>query len=332
MIIVTGGAGFIGSNLIASLNQLGHNNILLVDNLSNVDKIPNLQGLEVADYMDKHEFLELVESGQSLGQVDCVFHQGACSDTMADDGEYVMRNNFTYSKLLYDWCRQYCNKFIYASSASVYGDNKEFIESAENEKALNAYAYSKLLFDNYIRQQHQNEQSLQVVGLRYFNVYGPRESHKGRMASVAFHFLNQLKQQGYVNLFEGNDGFGHGQQIRDFVYIKDVVKVNLHFFNQTNQSGIFNLGTGKGQTFNDVALAAINTYRHQRSEPVLTLQQAIDSDVLRYVPMPEKLLGKYQSYTQADLTNLRELAGYEHTFSDVNTGVSEYVNLRLHQE
>lgn len=327
MIIVTGGAGFIGSNLVKSLNSQGRSDILVVDNLSNVEKINNLSDLDIADYMDKDEFFELmrddVESRSLPDKVTQVFHQGACSDTMATDGRYVMRNNFTYSKLLYQFCKKNSAQYIYASSASVYGAGKIFEESPENESTLNAYAYSKLLFDNYIRSQPVA--GIQCVGLRFFNVYGPREQHKGRMASVAWHFRNQFLFDGRVKLFTGTDGYEDGEQRRDFVSVDDVVDVNMFFMNHPAISGIFNVGTGRCQSFNDVALSVINKFRAEQGELPMTLEKAVKQGVIEYMPMPAALHGKYQSFTEANLDRLRK-AGYTQEFLTVEQGVDRYMN------
>ncbi len=321
MIIVTGGAGFIGSNIVRSLNQDGISDILVVDNLSNADKIKNLADLKISDYLDKHEFYELMRTGGSPGPVSAVFHQGACSDTMETDGKYVLHNNFTYSKTLFHFCQQHKAQFIYASSASVYGDGSIFIEDTANESALNAYAWSKLLFDNYIR--NQNPIDIQCVGLRYFNVYGPREFHKGRMASVAWHFYNQYRDNGVVKPFVGTDGYDDGGQLRDFVYVDDVVDVNLYLLKNPQINGIYNVGTGKCQSFNDVALAVINCWRNHQGKDKIELPEATASGEIDYIPLPEALVGKYQSYTQAELSNLRG-TGYDQAAKNVTQGVEKY--------
>lgn len=331
MIIVTGGAGFIGSNLVRGLNDRGIENILVVDNLTNVDKIKNLADLKIADYMDKNAFFELIADSErwenggkssSLPNITAVLHEGACSDTMATDGQYVLHNNFTYTKALFHFCRQVNAQFIYASSASVYGAGSVFKEQPEYESVLNAYAYSKLLFDQYVRQQPALEN--QCVGLRYFNVYGPREQHKGRMASVAWHFRNQFHESGKVRLFAGSGGYADGEQRRDFIYVDDVVKVNMYLLDNPNVSGIFNVGTGRCQSFNDVAVSVVNTLRKREGLNAITLEQGVIEGLIEYVPMPEALNGKYQSYTEADMTALSE-QGYSEPFSNVEQGVSSYI-------
>ena len=321
--IITGAAGFIGSNLVKALNERGENNIIAVDNLKNADKFRNLVDCEIADYLDKQVFLERLQDGFFDGLVRAVLHQGACSDTMETDGRYMMDNNYQYTLELLNYCQNEEIPFLYASSASVYGGGSVFKESRECEAPLNVYAYSKFLFDQIVRRRLQ-KRSAQVVGLRYFNVYGPREAHKGRMASVAYHFFNQYRAEGRVKLFEGCDGYANGGQLRDFVSIEDVVKVNMYFLDNPHKSGIFNLGTGQAQSFNDVAVAAINTLRNAESRPVLSLEEMQQQGLISYIPFPEQLRGKYQSYTQADISALRS-SGYSGNFLSVEHGVARYV-------
>lgn len=309
MIIVTGGAGFIGSNLVLGLNQRGYDDILVVDHLSNGVKYKNLVDCRIADYLDRETFLERLQQGFFQAEtIDAIFHQGACSTTTEWDGRYMMENNYEYSKALFHYCQQHKIPFIYASSAAVYGDDQTFKEELAYEGPLNVYGYSKYQFDQYLR-RFQDKLTAQVVGLRYFNVYGPREAHKGSMASVAFHLNNQLKESDGIRLFEGCDGYGDGEQRRDFVYVGDVVDINLWFLDHPEVSGIFNCGTGRSQTFNDVANAVI-TY-HQRGE-------------IEYIPFPEHLKGCYQSFTEANLENLRS-AGCDHRFKSVEEGVRLYM-------
>ncbi len=325
--IVTGAAGFIGSNLVKALNERGENNIIAVDNLKRADKFRNLTDCEIADYMDKEDFLEHLRDGYFDGLLAAVLHEGACSDTMETDGRYMMQNNYRYSLQLLDYCQEEEVPFLYASSASVYGGGTVFKESRENESPLNVYAYSKFLFDQVVRRRW-SKRTTQIVGLRYFNVYGQREQHKGRMASVAFHFFNQFRADGYVKLFEGCDGYANGGQLRDFVSVEDVVKVNMHFLDHPEASGIFNLGTGHAQSFNDVAVAVINTLRAEEGKPALSLAEIQKQELLRYIPFPDALKGKYQSYTQADMGALRE-SGYKAPFLTVEQGVARYVNHML---
>lgn len=320
MIIVTGAAGFIGSNLVHALNRRGERDIVAVDNLTRAEKFSNLVDCEIADYLDKRDLLD------RLGSIDglrAVFHQGACSDTMESDGRYMMENNYRYTLALLDHCAARGIPFIYASSAAVYGGSSRFVEERDCEHPLNVYGYSKFLVDQIVRRRQQALRS-QVVGLRYFNVYGPRESHKARMASVAFHNHNQFLAEGRVRLFDGWDGWPAGGQTRDFIHVDDVVAVNLHFLDNPGVSGIFNLGTGRAQPFNDIASTVVNTHRRLAGEPALALDQLVARGLIEYVPFPDALKGKYQSFTQADIGRLRS-AGYGAAFSTVETGVARYV-------
>jgi ADP-L-glycero-D-manno-heptose 6-epimerase len=325
--IVTGAAGFIGSNLVKALNDRGISNIIAVDNMKQADKFKNLVDCDITDYMSKEDFIEQLNAGIFDGEVAAVLHQGACSDTMETDGRYMMQNNYQYSLDILNFCQDEEIPLLYASSASVYGMGPKFIESREHESPLNVYAYSKFLFDQIVRRRW-DERTSQIVGLRYFNVYGSREQHKGRMASVAYHFFNQYRAEGYVKLFEGCEGYANGAQLRDFVSIEDVVKVNMHFLDHPDQSGIFNLGTGKAQSFNDVALSTINALRVKNGESKLTLEQMHQQQLIRYIAFPEQLKGKYQSYTQADISALREI-GYNKEFFNVDEGTTRYVNYLL---
>jgi len=325
--IVTGAAGFIGSNLVKALNQRGEHNIIAVDNLTHADKFKNLVDCEIADYLDKKDFLQKLQEGFFDGLVTAVLHQGACSDTMETDGRYMMENNYQYTLELLNYCQNEEVPFLYASSASVYGGGSVFKESRECEAPLNVYAYSKFLFDQIVRRRW-HKRSAQIVGLRYFNVYGPREQHKARMASVAYHFFNQYRAEGKVKLFEGCDGYAHGGQLRDFVSIEDVVKVNMYFLDHPQKSGIFNLGTGQAQSFNDVAVATINTLRNADGKPALSITELQQQGILSYIPFPDALRGKYQSYTQADIGALRN-SGYSEPFLSVEQGVAKYVEQML---
>ena len=326
-IIVTGAAGFIGANLVKALNDRGVSDIIAVDNLSRSEKFKNLVDCELSDYLDKQEFLRMVKEDSLSEDIDVVFHQGACSDTMESDGRYMMENNYRYSVALLDYCQERDIPFIYASSAAVYGAGPEFREAREYESPLNVYGYSKFLFDQHVRARW-NQLSAQVAGFRYFNVYGPREFHKGRMASVAFHCFNQYRAEGRVKLFEGSNGYAAGEQIRDFVSVEDVVKVNLYMFDNPDISGIFNVGTGRGQTFNDVAVAAVNACRIHEGKGPLSLNAMREEGIIQYISFPEALKGKYQSYTQADVEVLRS-AGYEDEFLTVEQGVANYINWLL---
>ncbi|AEV26327.1 MULTISPECIES: ADP-glyceromanno-heptose 6-epimerase [Azospira] len=321
--IVTGAAGFVGANLVKALNERGITRIIAVDNLTKADKFKNLVDCEIADYLDKGEFLERLLCGHFDGDVEAIFHEGACSDTMETDGRYMMENNYRYSLSLLDWCLEQEVQLLYASSAATYGGSSVFKEERQYEAPLNVYGYSKFLFDQIVRQRLP-EAGSQVVGFRYFNVYGPRESHKGRMASVAFHHFNQYRAEGKVKLFEGCDGYANGEQQRDFVYVKDVAKVNLYFLDHPEKSGIFNLGTGRAQSFNDVAVATVNSCRAAEGKPALSLEAMVQQGLVEYVAFPEALKGKYQSFTQADLSKLRS-AGYGDEFATVAEGVADYV-------
>jgi ADP-L-glycero-D-manno-heptose 6-epimerase len=323
MIIVTGAAGFIGSNIVRGLNHRGITNILAVDDLTDGDKFVNLVGAQIADYMHKDDFRRRVLDG-SLSGVRAVFHQGACSDTTERDGRFMMDNNYRVTLELFEYCQTHKVPLIYASSAAVYGAGPVYTESLENERPLNVYGYSKFLFDQVVRARGALL-TAQVVGLRYFNVYGPQEQHKGRMASVAFHNMNQFLAEGYVRLFGGWDGYVDGGQMRDFISVHDVVDVNLHFLDHPETSGIFNCGTGRAQPFNDVAVAVVNAMRHIQGKTSLPLEDLVKQGLLRYDGFPDDLKGRYQSYTQADVTALRR-AGFTAPMRDVQTGVSEYVH------
>lgn len=309
MIIITGGAGFIGSNLVKTLNAQGRTDILVVDNLKQGIKFKNLVDCLILDFMDKEEFLKHIQRGTIFeGGIDAVFHLGACSSTTEWDGHYMMANNYTYSRSLFNYCLIQRVPFIYASSAAVYGNGTVFKEEPIYEAPLNIYGYSKLLFDQYVRRHCAHAHS-QIVGLRYFNVYGPREAHKGNMASIAFQLFQQFQAGESLKLFEGSGGYAAGEQCRDFIYIDDVCALQLWFFHNPQHSGIFNIGTGYAQSFNDVAQAIINYY---------------GKGSITYIPFPKKLRDHYQSYTQADLNLLRSV-GYSAPFINVAEGVTAYL-------
>ncbi|MBC8023905.1 MAG: ADP-glyceromanno-heptose 6-epimerase [Burkholderiales bacterium] len=325
-LVVTGAAGFIGSNLVKALNERGERDIVAVDNLARADKVANLADLDIRDFVDKREFIARIENGTYAAKVGAVLHQGACSDTMETDGRYMMENNYDYSMKLMRWCAERKVPFIYASSASVYGGGRVFAEAREHEAPLNVYGYSKFLFDQAVRRELKGAPA-QVAGFRYFNVYGPREAHKGRMASVAYHFHDQYLANGKVKLFEGSGGYAAGEQLRDFVSVEDVVRVNLFFLDHPRVSGIFNVGTGRAQSFNEVARATINAVRATRGEKALSLAELRSAGAIEYVPFPPQLVGKYQSFTEADLSKLRA-AGYDKSFLTVEEGVRRYVQAR----
>jgi len=308
MIIVTGCNGFIGSNLVSQLNKLGFNNIIGVDDLSRKKNLINIEHCEIEGLLDIEEFeSNYLLKDKSFNDVNQIFHQGACTNTMEWDAEYMMKNNFSFSQQLLDFAERNSVSFIYASSASVYGGGKKFEEIRENENPINLYAFSKYLFDQLVRQKVKANK-IQIVGLRYFNVYGPNESHKGQMASVAYHLHQQLKEGNDVKLFEGSGGFGPGEQRRDFIYVDDVVKVNLWFMNNPDVSGIFNVGTGKSQTFNEVAKAVIEWH---------------GKGSITYIPFPKELIDSYQSFTEANIDRLRQ---DQEDFLDVQSGIKLYLD------
>ena len=322
--VVTGAAGFIGSNLVKALNARGDSSILAVDDLTDADKFRNLVDCDIADYVDKDEFLSRLTDGDFDDDIATMLHQGACSDTMATDGRYMLANNYRYSVRLLDHCQDNDIPFLYASSAAVYGAGPAFREERVCEAPLNVYGYSKFLFDQYVRRM-LSERTAQVAGFRYFNVYGPREAHKERMASVVWHFFNQYRASGKVQLFEGSGGYAAGDQCRDFVSVEDVVKVNLDFLDHPERSGIYNLGTGTAATFNAVATATINACRAAEGAPVLPFAELHRAGAIEYIAFPSALAGKYQSFTQADLSRLHD-AGYAAPLLQVDEGVARCVN------
>ena len=315
--VVTGAAGFIGSKIVEALNLAGVTDIIAVDNLQQSEKVRNLARLDIADYLDQSDFISRLDAFD--GAVEAVLHQGACSDTMESDGRYMMENNYRYSKLLLDWCQESEVPLLYASSGSVYGSGPEFREERSCERPLNVYGYSKFLFDQLVRRLLPQNTS-QVAGFRYFNVYGPNEAHKGRMASVAFHAYHQLLSQGKVKLFVGSGGYADGEQRRDFVHVDDVVDVNLWFLERRHLSGIYNCGTGRAQSFSELAAAVINSVQGTSLSP----KELAARGLIEYIPFPPGLKEKYQSFTEADLSRLRA-AGYPGEFKSVEQGVAAYV-------
>lgn len=314
MIVVTGGAGFIGSNIIKALNARGITNILLVDDLTNGHKVHNIADLKIKSYMDKDDFLEYIRESliHDYNDISAIFHQGACSSTTEWNGKYVMHNNYSYSKTLQNFARLNQIQFIYASSASVYGlGEKGFAIDEICEHPINVYAYSKLLFDNHIRTCLSNENTSQIAGLRYFNVYGPREQHKGSMSSVMYHFNNQLLESDKIKLFGSYNGYADGEHTRDFIHVDDVVKVNLWFYDNPHISGIYNVGTGISETYNTVAKIIIDYH---------------GTGKIKYTKFPKSLENAYQSYTKADLSLLR-YAGYNEEFKSIKDGIKEYLDI-----
>ena len=321
-VVVTGAAGMIGSNLVHGLNAIGIDDVIAVDDLTDGPKYRNLLGAKLSDYFDRSEFYGRFAKGE-FGRVTAVFHEGACSDTMEHNGRYMMDTNYRCSKDLLDACQAQDTRLLYASSAATYGGSASFREEPQFEQPLNVYGYSKLLFDNVVRRVLPKA-TTQIAGFRYFNVYGPREQHKGRMASVAFHHFNQFRDTGKVKLFGEYNGYAQGEQSRDFVFVDDVVAVNLWFLQNPQASGIFNLGSGRAQPFNDVAVATVNASRAIKGESALPLAELVRQGFIDYIPFPDALVGKYQCFTQADLARLRAV-GCQHAFADVATGVERYV-------
>jgi ADP-L-glycero-D-manno-heptose 6-epimerase len=307
MIIVTGGAGFVGSNLVAALNAKGVADILVVDRKG--DNFRNLGDLKFSEFMRPEEFARAIERKSLPSRIEAIFHQGACADTTCTDGRYMIENNFSFSKLILHFALSRRVPLVYASSAAVYGGSSAFAPARENERPLNLYALSKLAFDDHVRIVAARSEST-VAGLRYFNVYGPRETHKGKMASMVYQLYRQLKAGGRARLFKGSDGYADGEQRRDFVFVGDVARVNLAMADGPARSGIFNVGTGDSRSFNDVARIII---------------ARLGAGAIEYVPFPENLVGRYQSLTQAELSGLRN-AGYVEPFTTLENGIARSID------
>lgn len=304
MHIVTGGAGFIGSNLVHALNRRGIRDIVIVDDLGQGDKLLNLNSLEFADIVDVRKVEGLIASLRGA-RIDAVLHQGACSDTTESDGRFMMETNFESSKSWFQFCAGRC-PFLYASSAATYGmGSAGFVESPGCEWPLNVYGFSKLAFDNWVRARLASS-TTPVVGLRYFNVYGPQENHKGRMASLVYKLHGQAARGEALTLFEGSKDF-----LRDFICVEDVVDVNLFFLDHPSARGIFNCGSGRAESFEQLARATAGHFSNSR---------------VVEVPFPADLRGKYQAFTRADLTALRR-AGYQREFTSLEEGVRRYVDV-----
>ena len=328
-VVVTGAAGFIGANMVQGLNTMGIGDVIAVDDLTDGPKFANIRDAAISDYLDRRDFYTRFAAGD-FGKVDAVFHEGACSDTMEHDGRLMMDLNYRCSKELLDACMTQGTRLLYASSAAVYGASRQFREDPALERPLNVYGYSKLLFDQVVRRALPTA-PIQIAGFRYFNVYGPREQHKGRMASVAFHHWGQVTKGEPVRLFGGYDGYGPGEQSRDFVFVGDVVATKLWFFENPDRSGIFNLGTGRAQAFNDLATSTVNAWRGLRQQPPLDLADQQAAGLIDYVEFPETLKGRYQSFTQADISELRAV-GYDKPFHTVQEGVEKYVGWLAEQD
>ena len=308
MIIITGGCGFIGSNLVKALNASGREDLIVVDDMSDGSKFNNIANYTIEDYLDINDFRKLLKKKNKFKNLELIFHQGACSDTREQDGRYMMDNNYEYSKQILQYSLNANTPLIYASSAAVYGRTEAFVEQTEYEHPINVYAYSKLLFDQYVRRLYANPGS-QVVGLRYFNVYGPGEAHKGAMASVAYQFNRQILKKSHVKLFEGSGGYAAGEQERDFIHVDDIVAVNIWFMKNPSQSGIFNVGTGVSRSFNDVARSIMSWHGKGKIE---------------YRDFPKGLKQSYQSFTRANIERLRE-AGCDHEFKTLEEGMKDYL-------
>jgi len=314
-IVVTGAAGFIGRNVVASLNQRGHTDLLLVDSLGTDEKWKNLRGLQYEDVLSPAQFLELIADGRSLGTKACI-HLGACSATTEKNADYLLENNYRYTRTLCEWSLAHGIRFVYASSAATYGDGalgyNDDDSLLEKLTPLNMYGYSKHMFDLWALKHSLLDK---IVGLKYFNVYGPYEDHKADMRSLVHKAYHQIKQHGYIELFKSHrPDFKDGEQKRDFVYVRDAVNVTLFFALDCSQGGLFNCGAGQARTWIDLANA---------------LFAAMDRKPdIRFIEMPEILKGKYQYFTQADATKLHA-AGYEAPFSTVEEGVRDYVKSYL---
>lgn len=308
-IIVTGGAGFIGSAVVWRLNQLGYDDILIVDLLDRTDKWKNLAPLKFADYMEAVDFFDVIDD---LDDTDVIFHLGACSSTTETDADFVMRNNYQFTKDLAEFAVSKGIRFIYASSAATYGDGSagmnDGTDELQNLRPLNIYGYSKHLFDQYAARNGLFEY---IVGLKYFNVFGPNENHKGNMRSLVNKAFDQINDTGRLQLFKSADpSYKDGEFGRDFVYVKDAVDMTLHFMDRDTSSGLFNIGSGRMNTWNALADAIFAAMERPRN--------------VEFVEMPEHLRDRYQYHTQADLLRLRT-AGYTAETTSLDAAVTDYV-------
>ena len=314
MIIVTGGAGFIGSCVVRTLNDAGRKDIIIVDNIAETDKWMNMRNKQFIKYVHKSKFLEELPSYEG---VEAIIHMGAQSSTTERDFDYLWENNFEYTKALWNYCAEKQISFIYASSAATYGDGSQGFDdktSIDVLQPLNGYGYSKQLFDLWVMHQAKVKPA-QAAGLKFFNVYGPNEYFKGSMASMVFHGFNQIKADGEIRLFKScNPDYEDGGQLRDFVYVKDICSVIMFLLEHKNVNGLFNVGTGRAQSFRELAEA---TFEALGLEPNI-----------KYIDMPEKLRGKYQYYTKAEMQKLRDM-GYDKPFADLQQGVTDYVQNHL---
>lgn len=322
MILITGAAGFIGSALVWKLNELGRNDLILTDKLRTEEKWKNIAKRDYCDWVNRDELFDWLAVEENAAKIEVVVHMGACSATTEPDGDFLMKNNYEFSKKLWQFCTERQIQFIYASSAATYGmgelgyDDKIDLNGHLALRPLNKYGYSKKIFDVWALKQEKTPK--QWIGIKFFNVYGPQEYHKGRMASMVFHSYNQGVENGYVKLFKSHkEGFGDGGQLRDFVYIKDVVEVMNFFIKNPQVNGIFNLGTGNARSFADLGKN--------------TLLSAGMKNRIEYIEMPMDLRGRYQYYTQADIKKLRD-AGYSEEFYSLEEGVKDYVQNYLSKE
>ena len=313
MIVVTGGAGFIGSAIVWKLNQSGKTNIIIVDELGNDEKWKNLVGLKYEDFVHKNEFIEQIMDDALSYSIETIIHMGANSSTTEKDANHLMVNNFQYTKELAKYCLEKNIRFVYASSAATYGDGGLGFDDDESRlellRPLNMYGYSKQLFDLWAK---RNKVLDQIAGIKYFNVYGPNEYHKGDMRSVVHKAFGQVRDTGKVRLFKSlNPKFKDGEQMRDFVYIKDAVDMALFFVDHPDKNGIFNVGSGKARTWNDL---------------VNSLFKAVGKPTnIEYIDLPKHLTDKYQYFTEANLAKIKGV-GYKRPITSLEDGVTDYVH------